>query len=118
MDFYSRLPYLKKTLKLTNEDLGLIIGKKADAFRLAIVKKSLKDYDINELEKLFENQNPSTITEPAKPPTKLEDNLIQDYIKTLKQLIEAKDELAVREKKIIFLESEIMRLTKIGKGEI
>jgi hypothetical protein len=113
MDFYSRLPYLKKTLKLTNEDLGLIIGKKADAFRLAIVKKSLKQYDIKELEKVFNNQNLSTKSESSLVLVKSEDNSIQDYIKTLHQLLELKDELAVKEKRILFLESEIVRLRKL-----
>jgi len=49
MDFYQRIQEAKKTLKLTNEDLGNVIGKKPDAFRLAIIKKSLKHYDIKEL---------------------------------------------------------------------
>lgn len=44
---------------------------------------------------------------------KSEDNSIQDYIKTLHQLLEVKDELAAKEKRIQFLESEIVRLTKI-----
>ncbi len=47
------------------------------------------------------------------PPVKPEDYSVQDYIKTLRQLIELKDELATKEKRILFLESEIVRLTKI-----
>lgn len=65
MEFYERLEQAKKTLKLTNEDLGNVIGKKADAFRLATVKRSLKSYDIKELTNYFdslegkETKNPS-----------------------------------------------------------
>jgi transcriptional regulator with XRE-family HTH domain len=44
---------------------------------------------------------------------KSEEYSIQDYIKTLHQLLEVKDELAAKEKRILFLESEIARLTKI-----
>ena len=50
MEFYERLDQAKKMLKLTNEDLGNIIGKNPDTFRMATVKKSLKPYEINTIE--------------------------------------------------------------------
>jgi transcriptional regulator with XRE-family HTH domain len=72
----------------------------SDAF-LQTFSKAFK-IDLNEFG--FENEQPSV---------KSEDNSVQDYIKTLHQLLELKDELAAKEKRILFLESEIVRLTKI-----
>lgn len=69
MEFYERLDKSKKTLKLTNEDLGNVVGKKPDAFRLSVFKRSLKRYDIQELELYLdvlenkETKNPSQSSE-------------------------------------------------------
>jgi len=111
MDIYNRIPYLKKTLKLTNEDFGEPINMNASAFGQAFRRKSLSVLQIKELEKVFNLDSHSKMPEVVL--IQKSDNSIQDYIKTLHQLLEVKDELAAKEKRIQFLESEIARLTKI-----
>jgi len=54
MEFYERLEQAKKMLKLTNEDLGNVVGKNPDTFRMATVKKSLKLLEIKEIEKYLD----------------------------------------------------------------
>lgn len=51
MDFYDKIPSLKKDKKLNNNDLGKLIGMKGDAFRKAIGRKSLSELEIIEIEK-------------------------------------------------------------------
>lgn len=55
-DFYSALLEYKHDNKLNNSDLGGIINKSGDAFRMAISRKSLTKLEIEKLEKLFKNE--------------------------------------------------------------
>ena len=63
-DFYDRLALLKTRKKLTNTDLGKIIGKKGEAFRMSVVRKSLSELEKSKLSELFENTQNQTILEP------------------------------------------------------
>ena len=110
MDFYNRILSLKKTLKLTNEDFGERINMSAAAFGQAFRRKSLSALQLKELEKVFTSDYELSMQEVVS--LQKSDNSTQDYIKTLHQLLELKDELAAKEKRILFLESEIARLTK------
>lgn len=53
MDFYDNITALKKEKKLTNADLGAIIGMSGDAFRMASKRQSLSELEKNEIEKYF-----------------------------------------------------------------
>ena len=77
MEFYERLEQAKKTLKLTNEDLGNVIGKKPDAFRLATVKRSLKNYDIKDLTEYLDNLEGKEIKNPQQNDGSLKDKMIE-----------------------------------------
>lgn len=88
MDFYSKIPFLKKILKLTNEDFGGAIDMSASTFGMAFRRKSLSALQIKELEKVFNLDSDSNVPEVIT--IQKSENSIQDYIKTLQQLIEAK----------------------------
>lgn len=53
MNFYDNLSGIKKERKLTNADIGNIIGMSGDAFRMAVKRESLSDLEIKEIEKFF-----------------------------------------------------------------
>ena len=91
MEFYERLEQVKKTLKLTNEDLGGIVGKKADAFRLAIVKRSLKGYDIKELELYLDKLENKQPEEKENPQPKEEGFLQSHYEKIISTYVDLVD---------------------------
>jgi len=55
MNFYDQLQSIKKDKKLTNANIGGIIGMSADAFRMAIKRESLSELEKNEIEKYFES---------------------------------------------------------------
>ena len=91
MEFYERLKQAKKTLKLTNEDLGIVVDKKADAFRLAIVKKSLKKHDIAELEIYLDRLEDKQPEEKENPQPKEEGFLKSHYEKIINTYIDLVD---------------------------
>lgn len=51
MNLYILLEQIKKSLRLTNSDLGAVINKNGDAFRKALKRGSLSDYELLELAK-------------------------------------------------------------------
>jgi hypothetical protein len=71
MDFYKLLALHKTTKKLSNKDLGSIIGMEGEAFRMAVNRKSLSNLQIKEIEKMFDfeldktNHSNNLITEPG-----------------------------------------------------
>ena len=52
-DFYLKISRIKEERKLTNSDLGTIIDKKPDAFRIALKRESLSKLEIERLENHF-----------------------------------------------------------------
>jgi hypothetical protein len=56
MNFYDKLLNIKKEKKLTNTDIGAIIGMSGDAFRMASKRESLSDLQMKEIEKYFEQK--------------------------------------------------------------
>lgn len=53
MDFYEQLEKYKKTNRLTNEEIGALVDKKSEAFRIALKRKSLSKLEIDLLEKHY-----------------------------------------------------------------
>jgi hypothetical protein len=101
MDFYERLEQSKKTLKLTNEDLGNVVGKKADAFRLATVKRSLKNYDIKELAMYLDKVENNVVETKSPPP--INDEGLKDKM------------IALLEKSLERVEAELKRVLEENK---
>lgn len=62
-EFYQRLQGFKTAQGLNNEQLGSLINKSGDAFRMAIKRESLTELEMKELEKYFDSfeQDPSSI---------------------------------------------------------
>jgi hypothetical protein len=60
MDFYELIEKNKKELSLTNKELGDIIGKKGDAFRMALNRRSLSELEKSALEKYFATLSTNT----------------------------------------------------------
>lgn len=56
-DFYDRIGKEKKARKLNNIQLGAIINKNGDAFRMALKRKSLSKLEIEKLEQYFDSNN-------------------------------------------------------------
>lgn len=56
-NFYDVLAAYKAKNKLKNKDLGSIIGKSGEAFRMAVVRKSLSKLEQEKFQELFENKN-------------------------------------------------------------
>jgi len=52
-DFYSKISRIKEERKLTNSDIGAIVDKKPDAFRIALKRESLSKLEIERLENYF-----------------------------------------------------------------
>jgi hypothetical protein len=69
MGFYEELKKYKERNGLNNRDLGEIIGKSPDAFRIAVKRESLTALEKDVLEKLFALPD---FNEQKKPPTELE----------------------------------------------
>lgn len=55
MDFYDKIPNIKKTYKLNNSELGAHLGMTGDAFRMAAKRKSFSNLEIQALENLFDS---------------------------------------------------------------
>jgi hypothetical protein len=66
MDFYATLSSAKKTHKLTNLDLGKVLGMTGDTFRVAAARRRFTELEIREL-KAFLTTKEDPITE--KPPS-------------------------------------------------
>jgi phage repressor protein C with HTH and peptisase S24 domain len=56
MDFYEELIVQKAKRKLSNKQLGAIIGMEGETFRMAISRKSLSGLQIKEIEKFFDSE--------------------------------------------------------------
>ncbi len=84
MAFYLEIDNYKKTYKLNNTILGDVVGLNADAFRMAVNRKSLSELQIRELEKYF-----STLSTSERNPNKTEQlNPVVDSI--AKELLKSK----------------------------
>ena len=53
MDFYDNIIAFKKTNRLNNNDLGLIVLMNGDTFRKALNRKSLSEMEIKVLEEFM-----------------------------------------------------------------
>lgn len=51
MDLYEQIELVKKALNLTNSDLGAVLNKNGDTFRKSLKRRSLSDFEIQELAK-------------------------------------------------------------------
>ena len=84
-DFYSKISRLKGEKKLTNSDLGAIINKKPDAFRIALKRESLSKLEIERLENYF------TKTEQGNTQEKSPNDRFEDIVaKKVMELMEVK----------------------------
>lgn len=63
-DFYDKLVVYKSKNKLNYSDLGKIVNKSGDAFRMAVTRESFTDLEKAELSKLFENEKTHLLNEP------------------------------------------------------
>lgn len=65
-DIYEQIILQKNSRKLSNNDLGKVIGKTGDAFRMSLKRKSLNQLEIEKLEQYFgiENINEQIVNDP------------------------------------------------------
>jgi Peptidase S24-like len=61
MDFYERIQLEKIKKKLSNKDVGRVLDMDGEAFRMAMVRKSLKPLQMKEIEKYFEIEKSENI---------------------------------------------------------
>tara|TARA_Y100000296_G_C5113890_1_gene226652 strand:+ start:129 stop:878 length:750 start_codon:yes stop_codon:yes gene_type:complete len=59
MDIYERIEAYKKEYRFSHKHMGALIGKSADAFRMAVKRKSLGELEIEKLEKIFSQNRTS-----------------------------------------------------------
>lgn len=93
VDFYKRLVTEKAQRNLNYRDLGAVIGKSQDAFRVAVKRKSLTDLEKKAIEKFFgskqEHHNEIELTTP----NRIEDIVAKKIIQDLKPFIEKSAEM-------------------------
>ena len=71
--FYRKLQRIKDEQNLTNIELGSIIDKKGDAFRIAVKRQSLSKLEIDRLENYFGNSEQGKTKETPPREVRFED---------------------------------------------
>lgn len=101
-EFYKELIEYKARNKLKNHELGSLIDKTGEAFRMAIKRMSLSKLEMETLQKLFDNEQKIEQIKVKEPTTeyKLKDkNYYKDkYIEVLEENRELHKELRRIEK--------------------
>lgn len=102
-DFYDKLVVYKSKNKLNYSDLGKIVNKSSDAFRMAVSRKSFTDLEKVELLKLFDNE----INQLNEPQTTYQEDLaeynkeLSNYkVKTIDELRDVAYKFLANEKEL------------------
>lgn len=83
-NFYSRLKAYKKDNRISYKELGAVIGKNEDAFRMALKRETFSQLEVDKLSELF--------IETKKTEPTIEDLLAERVLKILGDNIKGKDQ--------------------------
>lgn len=95
MDIYAQIKEFKLSQRLTNSDIGAVIGKTGEAFRMAVKRKSLNSLEVEKLEEHFGNKNNNVqedeITYQKTSKIDVMNRLIEELTEDKKRLIKQND---------------------------